>query len=461
MDFIGRERELSLLSKLLQTDGMQVSLIYGRAGVGKRSLIKEALKSISYKSVYYVAKETSELNNLESLSILISELLDFPTFDFDSLEKLLEFIFERAITEQIVLVIDEYPCLRKAIKGFDSIMQVLIDRYKETSKLKIILCGSRIETMEDLLNYSNPLYGRFDRIIHLLPMDYYDSSLFYEKFSFADRVRLYSVFGGIPFYKQFIDPNLGVKENIINLIASPRAQLQNEIFLELRSENSKMTNINEVLEALARGISKFNDLLHQSHVSSSPTLVDVLEKLIKMELVHKISPINDPHNKRKTRYYIFDPLFLFFYRYLFPYTSQLNVMDPKVFYERYIAQDFESYFVPKALEDISRQYLIRKNIRGENNPIFDLIGKYCYDDVQSKVHRELNLVTLDQKGYIFYETNFKAPKITQSMIDQVICQVKNTGLDCYRYGFIARDDYEIETMQNEKLILLTLKDLYL
>ena len=41
------------------------------------------------------------------------------------------------------------------------------------------------------------------------------------------------------------------------------------------------------LKTLAKGYSKFSDLLSQSHVSSSPTFVDVLEKLIQMEVVKK------------------------------------------------------------------------------------------------------------------------------------------------------------------------------
>lgn len=44
-----------------------------------------------------------------------------------------------------------------------------------------------------------------------------------------------------------------VKENIIDLISSSGARLENEVSMYLNSEISKITNANEVFEALARG----------------------------------------------------------------------------------------------------------------------------------------------------------------------------------------------------------------
>ena len=64
----------------------------------------------------------------------------------------------------------------------------------------------------------------------------------------------------------------------------------------LNSEISKIVNANEVFLALSKGFSKYSDILSQSHVSSGPTLVDVLDKLIKMNVVIKVNPINSNEN---------------------------------------------------------------------------------------------------------------------------------------------------------------------
>ena len=117
----------------------------------------------------------------------------------------------------MIFVLDEYPYIRENIKGLDSIFQSLVDKYKDSSKLKLILLGSYVDVMKSLLEKSNPLYGRADLVIDLQQMDYYDSSLFYPAFSEEDKVRIYSVFGGIPYYNRLVDDSKSVKENIIDL----------------------------------------------------------------------------------------------------------------------------------------------------------------------------------------------------------------------------------------------------
>ena len=86
------------------------------------------------------------------------------------------------------------------------------------------------------------VYGRVDLTINLKPMDYYESALFYQDYSQEDKVRIYSAFGGIPYYNRFVDTKKSVKENIINLVASPDARLANEVEMYLLSELSKISN---------------------------------------------------------------------------------------------------------------------------------------------------------------------------------------------------------------------------
>lgn len=454
MKFYGRQSQRKQLRQMLSREEMQTALIYGRRRVGKSELIKQVLREERITGIYYECKETTEKNNVGSLSELIGETFQFPKPSFADIEDLLKYLFEKSEEAGFVLVLDEYPYLRATVTGLDSILQSLIDKYRSTSKIKFIICGSHIDIMKSLLDSQNPLYGRIDRTVNLQPMDYYESALFYESFSMEDRVRLYSVFGGIPHYNRLIDPSLSVQENVMELIASTGARLENEVSMYLRSEISKITNANEVFEALAKGYSRFSDILSQSHVSSSPTLVDVLNKLIAMGLVRKEAPINDEHNRRKAGYYIADQLSLFYYRYCFRYASQLSVMDPEVFYDRYIREDFETKYVPAAFEEICRQYLIRINRAGKLAEPFDKIGRYWYDDPETKTNGEFDLVTEDPKGYVFYEAKFRSEPLSKSRIIQEIMQVQRTGLKCYRYGFISRSGFDLEPEDDMELISL-------
>ncbi len=458
MKFYGREQQQKKLKRVLVKNELQVVLIYGRRRVGKSELIKQCLLSEDVPKLNYECKQTTELNNVESLSTLISENFGLPALGFGSMETLLDYLFQRAEKEQLILVLDEYPYLRETVTGIDSILQSLIDRYKDTTHLKLVLCGSYVEIMKSLLARENPLYGRVDLAIDLKPMDYYESAMFYPTFSSEDKVRIYSVFGGIPYYNRLVDPALSVRENIQELISAPGARLENEVSMYLKSEISKIANANEVFEALSKGFSKYSDLLSQSHVSSGPTLVDVLEKLMRMEVVEKQAPINDADNRRKSGYFIVDNLSLFYYRYIFRFLSQRNVLDEDVFYDRYINEDFETQYVPRIFENICKQYLVRQNRAGKIEPPFDKIGKYYYDDPKTRSNGEFDTVTEDPLGYIFYESKFRREPVSLAMIHEEIKQVQATGLNCYKYGFFSRSGFQCEP--TDHMVFIHLDDLY-
>lgn len=452
MSFIGRTQELTKLKHLISSDDMSLALIYGRRRVGKSELVKQALKESDVPAVYYECKQVAEESNVKGICEVVSEVLNLPKLGFTTIEDVTKYLFEQAKDKKMIFVLDEYPYIRENITGLDSILQSLVDKYKDSSKLTLILLGSYVDVMKSLLEESNPLYGRADLVIDLKQMDYYESAMFYPAFSEEDKVRIYSVFGGIPYYNRLVNDRKSVRDNLIDLIASPGARLENEVSMHLSSEISKIVNANEVFEALAQGNSKYKDILDKSHVSSGPTLIDVLEKLIKMEVVEKKAPINDEDNKKKAGYYICDNLSLFYYRYIFRYLSQMKIMDPNVFYDKYISKDFEEQYVPRKFEEICRQYLIRQNKAGNIDPVIEKIGKYYYDDPKNKTNGEFDVVTLDEKGYVFYEVKFRKNPVSKSMIDEEIEQVKLTGLNCYKYVFFARSGFSQEETDAVKLI---------
>ncbi len=199
MNFIGRTEEIKKLNKVINSNNFSFSLIFGRYHVGKTELIKHVIKQSDTIKIYYECKAVSELSNVSGLSDILSEEFNLPKLNFDNIESILKYIFELSKKQKIILVLDEYPYLRNSVEGMDSILQALIDKYKDSSKLSFLILGSYIDVMRSLLLHSNPLYGRVDLTIELKPMDYYDSSLFYPNYSIEDKVKIYSVFGGIPY----------------------------------------------------------------------------------------------------------------------------------------------------------------------------------------------------------------------------------------------------------------------
>ena len=156
-NFIGRKSELNKIEAFLNKKGFFSCLLYGRRRIGKSELIKNAIKDRKEFAIYYEAKQTTEQNNVEGLTELICEALRVDHIHFNGLEGLLEYLFKFSTKNDLILVIDEYSYLTKMINGLDSIFQNLIDKYKDNSKMKLIISGSFIDIMKDLLEYHNPL----------------------------------------------------------------------------------------------------------------------------------------------------------------------------------------------------------------------------------------------------------------------------------------------------------------
>lgn len=459
MQFIGRTQELKTLASFYDRSSENLAVVYGRRRVGKSELIRQSLKDRTETAVYFACRQTTEADNAAALSVLAAECLKMPVPSYTRLPDVLQFLVQAARATPVILVLDEFPYLRSVTPGIDSVVQTLLDEARKSSCFKLVLCGSYVETMRSLLDMKNPLYGRAGGVMALQPMDYWEAALFYPDFSSEDKVRLFSVFGGIPYYNRMIDGTRTVRENVMELIAAPGARFENEVPLFLRSEMAKLNNANEVFFVLADGVTKFSEILTKSHVTSSPSLADTLERLISMGLVEKTVPINDEKNKRRTGYGISDPLSQFYYRYIYRYESQRSVMPPERFYERFVASDFEERFVPKAFENVAKQYLVRCNRRGLMEPPFERIGRYWYDLPKEHRNGEFDVVTEDDKGFIPYEVKFRSQPLSLSLMAHEIEQVKRSPLEAYRYGFVSRSGFDEKPVRDD-LVLIEIDEMY-
>ena len=456
--FIGREEEIQAIERIINQKGYKGAVIYGRRRLGKTELLKHCLLNKDVPCIFYQCVQDSEKENVIRLTKQVEKILGLPHLSFNSFVELVEFVFEKAIDSKIYLVIDEYPYIRKLVSGMDSKLQNIIDSYNSSTNLKLFLCGSSISAMEAILSEDNPLYRRFVLKILLKEMDYYDSAKFYPDFSNDDKVRLYASFGGVPYYNAQIDNSKTVKENIINLLSGKYANLSDEISVNLKEELKKISNVNATFNAIALGAFHFGDIQAKSHIESNPILADTLDKLLSMDLIEYITPINKKGNKMKSGYDISDSTTKFYYHYIHRFSSEKEITSDEVFYENYIKNDFEHHYVPKAFEKIAREYLIRKNKEGKIKPILEEIGTYWYDNPSLKTNGKFDVVAKNSEGYLFYEVKFTSKPITDEVIIKEIEQVKSTNLKAIKYGFISRSGYDLKNKYPYEL--LKLEDLY-
>ena len=250
------------------------------------------------------------------------------------------------------------------------------------------------------------------------------------------------MFGGMPFYNAKIDPSLSVRDNIIRLLAASDAVLADEVGYLLMMEISKTSNAERGFEAVAGGAVRFSEILEASQFSSSPALVDILKKLVGMELLRKVRPINDEHNKKRVSYRFNDNLFHFHYRYVFRHQSRLKVWPAERVWDECIVEDFESRYVPKVFEDIVKQFLLRENQAGRMEPPFFKIGSYGLDLPKGRRSCEFGVVTAGADGLAAYECCFQERPMTEEQVAGKIERVKTSPLLAHRYGFVARAGFD-------------------
>ena len=108
-------------------------------------------------------------------------------------------------------------------------MQLLIDKYKDTSKLMLILCGSSMSYMEDqVLAYKAPLYGRRTAQMKIMPFGFEESCIYLNGLSDEDKALIYGIVGGTPQYLFQMSDKLSVEDNIKNTYLNPISFLYEE-----------------------------------------------------------------------------------------------------------------------------------------------------------------------------------------------------------------------------------------
>lgn len=157
--FIGRQKELATLEEHYQSDGFEFFVLYGRRRVGKTALINRFVEG--KELIYFTGVESNAKQNLENLSAaILGPEIGGGEVGFRNFQAALEHVFRQSRDKRLIFVIDEYPYVARAVRGLNSILQALIDRYQAESKLFLILCGSSMSYMEDkVLAYKAPLYG--------------------------------------------------------------------------------------------------------------------------------------------------------------------------------------------------------------------------------------------------------------------------------------------------------------
>jgi AAA+ ATPase superfamily predicted ATPase len=361
--FLGRQRELDALQAVLKR-APALAILYGRRRVGKSALLREALKDIPHVS--FQATRLTDSDNQATFKEQIARQLDMGlTFPgLSGWEHLINAIRERAAaTPGLTLVLDEFPYLCESNPGLPSVLQKIRDEVtREGTPFNLILCGSRIAFMSELLAERNPLYGRQSAVMDLKPLPFRDAVQFFRDWSLEDRVRGYAVFGGMPYYLSLVDPHETLAQNIERLfLASEAAPMREEPQHLLEAELQNVGRYASILHAVAAGANKRGEIVSRIfNASETPDSISpYFERLIALRLLTPETSIDAASERtRNIRYRIADNFLAFHYRFVTPNLTALETAPPKAVYEALIARYLDEY-TSGPFEEMAREYVRR------------------------------------------------------------------------------------------------------
>ena len=364
--------------------------------------------------------ESNAKQNLENFSKNIMECSHGLQADtaFLSFQAALEYVFQMAEKERLILAVDEYPYVARTSKSLASTLQLLIDKYKDTSKLMLILCGSSMSYMEDhVLAYKAPLYGRRTAQMKILPFDFEDTCRYFKNFSDEDKALIYGIVGGTPQYLLQMDDKLSISDNIKNTFLNPASSLYEEPENLLKQEVREPALYNAIITAIANGASRMVEISTKVGEDTS-VCATYLKNLIALGLVQKETPYGEKAS-RKSVYTIDDNMFRFWYRFVPANNSIIARGAADLVYKR--IEPCLSDYMGKVFEEICKQYLWKLLLSGKSPVEFTELGRWWGTDPEEKKKTEIDIMGEQNKDTaLFGECKWTNEKVDTGVLETLV-----------------------------------------
>lgn len=440
--FIGREKEINVLKTALeeQYDGI---CVYGPRRVGKTALIKQVLSGMDPSSViYFESTRSSYEYNMELFAREAARVLERPyVAKLTDIFDMFDAIVREAGGRHMTVVIDEYPYMRERLGEavLDSFFQRIIDTH--AGRISIVLSGSYMTEMKEMLEEGMPLFGRIGRVISLKPFSYLDAARFYPDLPVRDKIAFYAVFGGYPFVLRYIDEEKTLFENIARLLLDEGTMVRSTLENVLLSEAGKSGVPSELLARIGNGKMRFSEIEDLMSGDVSGTLDRSLKRLIGMGILDKVSPINKKNDKKKTFYEIKDNLLRFYFTYIVPNAAMIARTEAREFFDVVIAPSLDT-FISRRFEGIVNEYFTLT----AGASALD-IGTYWYDDRKTHTNGEFDAVIKARDGsYKVFEVKYLKRPMSEDLYHEERAKAEAIhALDISGYGVVSSSGFAFDT----------------
>jgi len=382
---------LAELNTVLDQRGAQFILIYGRRRAGKTTLILRWAEMTGRPVIYWVATRDTPAQVRLGLAQALWAWA-YPGSQavprFDTWAELFETAARLVDDQPVILIMDEFSCAAESDPALPSNLQAAWDHHFKESNITIVLTGSHIGMMVDLMAYHAPLYGRFTAQLPVDPLPFPALEEFLPHYSIAERVAVYAVAGGIPAYLERFKDTESIGANIQRLFMRRTGMFRSEPFILVGDVIRRETQTYEaVLKAVAAGKRTPQEIGSMLDLASS-YLSPYLKQLEKLRLIQRRLPATIPPERRQTsrasRYHLADPYLRFYFRFIAP---NLNLVEQELtglLWER-MAEQFRAFVGLTAFEDLCREWTLVQARAGKLGFPPEIVGSHWAKDAQVDV----------------------------------------------------------------------------
>ncbi|MBR6294210.1 MAG: ATP-binding protein [Lachnospiraceae bacterium] len=336
--FIGRKEERKSLESVYATDRSNLLVLYGKEGIGKTAL---ALHFAQNKKTIYERFLPAGENEHERL---VKET-------FDKIKK-----GDYKQEEKTILIFDEFHHIES--KSIYSDITFILNNEETCGRFMILMLSSSINFVENSMIELDPGFASsITGIVKIQPISFAQMVEWFPNKSVEECIIIRSILGGVPKYLSMWDRSKGLRENIIDLFLTRQAPLIEEPEAVLRKELRELSSYNTILISLGRGLIKLNDLFLATGYSRAKISV-YIKNLIEMDVVEKLFSANvkNVENTMKGLYRISDSLLSFYYAFVYPNITRIELGKGSEVYDEIIGPALNSYLRP-FFADVCREYL--------------------------------------------------------------------------------------------------------
>jgi len=182
--------------------GATLGLVYGRRRQGKTYLLAQLARATN--GFMFTAAQQSGVQNLRDLSAAYHAYVGRPGVEFTDWRSAVDSLFRLGEERTTTVVLDEFSYLIDGVESLPSLVQIAMapgTRAAESSRTRMILCGSALTTMRNILRGTAPLRGRASLELLVNPFDFRDAAAFWGVEGDPELAfRLHALVGGTPAY---------------------------------------------------------------------------------------------------------------------------------------------------------------------------------------------------------------------------------------------------------------------